>query len=69
MRIAYAGKVTGSPKATMRINETRATILQLAREMAQSGQYRGWRTIEAHLRADGLMHVREVLDDADTRAE
>lgn len=53
----------------MRYTETRTTILQLAKEMAQSGQYRGWQTIEAHLRANGLPYVREVLDDADIRRD
>lgn len=53
----------------MRFTDARATILQLAREMAQSGRYRGLRTIEAYLRADGLPRVREVLDDADVRRE
>ncbi len=53
----------------MRYTGTRTTILQLAREMAQSGQYHSWRTIETHLRVNGLPYVPEVLDDADIRRD
>jgi hypothetical protein len=50
------------------VSDARANILQLAREMAESGLYRGWRSIEGRLRADGLPRVREALDD-DVRRE
>ncbi len=40
-----------------------STIVQLARETAESGLYRSWRSIEGRLRADGLPRVREALDD------
>ena len=50
------------------MSDARADILQLAREMAESGLYRGWRSIEGRLRADGLPCVREALDD-DVRRE
>ena len=48
--------------------DARSDILQLAREMAESGLCRGWRSIEGRLRADGLPRVREVLND-DVRRE
>ncbi len=51
------------------MSDARADILQLAREMAESGLYRGWRSIEGRLRADGLPRVREALDDDDVRRE
>lgn len=50
------------------MSNARANILQLAREMAESGLYRGWRSIEGRLRVDGLPRVREALDD-DVRRE
>ncbi len=56
--------VLGGPK----LLDARSNILQLAREMAESGLYRGWRSIEGRLRADGLRRVREALDD-DVRRE
>lgn len=43
--------------------DAHSTIVQLAREMAESGIYRSWRSIERRLRADGLSRVREALDD------
>lgn len=43
--------------------EARSTIVQLDREMAESGLYRSWRSIEGRLRADGLPRVRDALDD------
>lgn len=49
--------------------EQRATIVDLAREMAMTGQYRGWRAIETRLRADGLPRVREALADEGLREE
>jgi len=48
--------------------DARSNILQLAREMAESGLYGGWRSIEGRLRADGLPRVHEALDD-DVRRE
>jgi len=57
-------RVLGGPK----LLDARSNILQLAREMAESGLYRGWRSIEGRLRADGLPRVREALDD-DVRRE
>ncbi len=51
------------------MTDGRSTIVQLAREMAESGLYRGWRSIEARLRADGLARVRAALDDDDVRRE
>ena len=43
--------------------EARSTIVQLDREMAESGLYRSWRSIEGRLRADGLPRVRDALGD------
>jgi len=53
---------------TPQLSDARSDILQLAREMAESGLYRGWRSIEGRLRADGLPRVRKALDD-DVRRE
>ena len=52
----------------LQLIDARSNILQLAREMAESGLYRGWRSIEGRLRADGLPRVRETLND-DVRRE
>jgi hypothetical protein len=52
----------------IQVTDARSSILQLAREIAESGLYHGWRSIEGRLRADGLPRVREALDD-DVRRE
>lgn len=59
MRQSRCARCTGDRQLT----EARSNILQLAREMAESGLYRGWRSIEGRLRADGLPRIREVFDD------
>jgi len=51
------------------LNDAHSSIVQLAKEMAASGQYRSWRSIEARLRGDGLSRVREALNDAHVRQE
>lgn len=50
------------------MTDGRSTIVQLVREIAESGLYRGLRSIEARLRADGLARIRAALDD-DVRRE
>jgi hypothetical protein len=40
-----------------------------AREMAMTRQFRGWRSIEIALRADGYPKARSVLDDHFFRRE
>lgn len=50
-------------------DEQQSTIVQLAREMARSGHYRGWRTIAARLQGDGLPRVRDALGADEIRAE
>ena len=53
----------------MRKSERHARILQLAREMARTRNFRDYRQIELHLRADGWSEARTVLDDAFIRRE
>ncbi|HEX8573065.1 MAG TPA: hypothetical protein VF759_09965 [Allosphingosinicella sp.] len=53
----------------MRKRERQAYILQRAREMAATGEYRNWHHIEVHLRSDGYPEARSVLDDSFIRRE
>ncbi len=54
---------------TMRTAARRTFVIERARELARTGRYRSWHTIEIHLRADGYTEARELLDDADLRRE
>jgi len=66
--IAASCKLSGKHGGDMLKRERHSEIIRLAREMAASGKYRGFRSIETRLRVK-FPEARTVLDDDFLRKE
>jgi hypothetical protein len=53
----------------MRKKDRAELIDRRADEMARSGQYQNWLSIERALRADGFLEARQILDSEFRRGE
>ena len=53
----------------MRKKDLAEFIDRRADEMARSGQYRDWMSIEIALRSEGYLKARQILDDQFRRQE